>query len=85
MIQPEIKFVSKLIKMRKAIERQGGNKVPGVMISVDWLERHIKANSYSKPNESRSFFLRNIDRIDNVMFWSKKSIVDEFLILKIGD
>lgn len=77
-MQKEINFVLKLIRMRRASERLNSNLKAGVMENVDWLDRHIKANGYLNPSESKSFFIRHIERIKCIMFWDKSKLVAEF-------
>lgn len=77
-MQNEIKFINKLISMRKAADRTGSNKKPFVMQHVLWLERHIQANGYSSAKTAKGFFIRELERIQYVMFWSKDKLVQEF-------
>lgn len=78
MIQPEIAFISKLIRMRKAAHKQGANKRAGVMHHALWLERHIQANGYASKVAAKGFFIRELERIEVIMFWTKQSLVEEF-------
>jgi hypothetical protein len=74
MDQPEIKFIKKLIRMRRIAERLGSNRKPGVMGVVEWLDIHIKANGYTKPNESRMFLLRHHDKVSFILFGDKPKL-----------
>ena len=78
MIQPEIAFVNKLIRIRLAAERLGGNRKPGVVETANWLKLHIKANGYVNPNESRSFFERHLDKIEYLIPSGKPKLREEF-------
>lgn len=77
MKQPEIILVSKLIKMRRIAERLGGNRKIGVIGVVDFLDRHIKANGYNKPNESRMFLLRHFEKIEYIIPAGKQKLYNE--------
>ena len=78
MVQPEICFVNKLIRMRLVAERLGGNRKPNVAHIADKLKILIAANKYSKPNESKLFFIRHVDSIEYLIPSGKPKLRDEF-------
>jgi hypothetical protein len=84
MAQKEIKFITKLVNMRKAADRIGANRKEGVMEHVLWLERHIAANGYSSTEMAESFFSREILRVSFIMFWGKAALVEEFEQLNLA-
>lgn len=77
-MQPEIAFVKKLIRMRLAAQLNGARQPPHVMETVSWLKRHIEANMYSRANEAQSFFERNKDKIEAILFVKKPKLNEEF-------
>ena len=83
MAQPEIKFIMKLVNMRKAANKLGANRKEGVMDHVIWFERHIKANGYKSSEMAKSFFIRELERVAYIMFWGKPSLAKEFKSLNI--
>lgn len=77
MRQPEISFILKLIRIRRVAERIHANRKPNVMATVDWLERHIQANGYHKPNESRWFFINHFDKVEFIIPGGKPKLLEE--------
>ena len=77
-MQPTIRFVNKLIKMRIAAERMGCNKKDHVMGYVNFLDVHIRANKYDRPNDAKLFFLRHSDKIEYIIPGGKNGLLLEF-------
>lgn len=77
MIQSEIKFINKLIRIRKHCEKTGVNKQPGVMYHVNWLDRHIQFNKYEKPEIAKSFLKREMLRIAFIIPSGKTKLFNE--------
>lgn len=77
MQQPEIKFINKVIRLRKNCEKQGANKLPGVMAHVNWLHRHIRHNKYSEPEQASGFLKREALRIAFIIPSQNKKMFEE--------
>lgn len=77
-MQPEITFIKKLIRMRKATERLGMNKRVGVMEDVNWLERHVMANRYESEPDAKRFILTHSAKVINIIPSGKKNLMREF-------
>lgn len=80
-MQPEIKFVNKLISMRKQADKRKANLKQGVMAHVMWLQRHIQANGYSNRADAKSFLRRHESRINYIMFSDKPTLIKEYFEL----
>ena len=76
-MQPEIKFINKIIRIRRYCEKKGGNKLPGVMEHVNWLDKHIKFNGYKTPESAKGFLKREMIRIAFIIPSGKMKLFDE--------
>ena len=77
MQQPEIKFINKIIRIRRYCEKTGGNKLTGVMKHVNWLDKHIKFNGYTTPEMAKGFLKREMIRIAFIIPSGKTKLFNE--------
>jgi hypothetical protein len=76
-MQPEIKFINKIIRLRKRCDKLKANKKPGVMTHVMFLDRHIQANKYNKPETAKSFLKRELLRVTYIIPSQNKAMFEE--------
>ena len=76
-MQPEIKFINKIIRIRRYCEKKGSNKLTGVMEHVNWLDRHIRFHEYATPETAKAFLKREKLRISFIIPSGKMKLFNE--------